>query len=136
MEKPEVRISVRNLVEFILRSGDINFSGYVSGQSITEGTKIHKKLQKEAGAEYKSEVRLSYKKNYDDLCILVEGIADGIITTDKGIIIDEIKTVRTPLEYIDEKYNLLHWAQAKCYAYIYALQQGLENINFVLPITM
>ena len=132
MDKPQVRISVRNLVEFILRSGDINLSGYVSGQSMTEGTKIHKKLQKEAGIEYKPEVRLSYKKDYDSFCILVEGIADGIITTDKGITIDEIKTVRTPLEYVDEDYNLLHWAQAKCYAYMYAFQHELGNISIRL----
>jgi len=33
---------------------------------------------------------------------------------------------------IDEFYNPLHWAQAKCYAYIHALNENLEKIKIRL----
>lgn len=128
MEKPEVRIAVRNLVEFILRTGDLDMTGIVSSRRLQEGTRIHRKLQKEAGEGYNAEVRLSHRIEYDAYTLVVEGIADGIFETEDGINIDEIKTVTTPLEQIDEDYNTLHWAQAKCYAYIHAVQSELESI--------
>ncbi|WP_199906678.1 hypothetical protein, partial [Coprothermobacter proteolyticus] len=53
----------------------------------------------------------------DDFFLTVEGRADGVINEDGCFIIDEIKTTTAPLELIDEFYNPLHWAQAKCYAY-------------------
>ncbi|MBR1743704.1 MAG: PD-(D/E)XK nuclease family protein [Lachnospiraceae bacterium] len=55
------KISVRNLVEFILRSGDITTSG--SGlrdtEAMQEGTRIHQKLQRRMGSRYQAEVSLS-----------------------------------------------------------------------------
>ena len=41
---------------------------------------------------------------------MVEGIADGIITNRDEVIVDEIKSTFTPLEIVDQEYNLLHWA--------------------------
>ena len=45
MEKEEVKISVRELVEFILRSGDIDNrrGGWADKESLAKGTRIHKK---------------------------------------------------------------------------------------------
>lgn len=56
-----VKISVRNLVEFILRSGDITTSesGLADPDAMQEGTRIHKKLQKRMGSAYRAEVPLS-----------------------------------------------------------------------------
>ena len=129
VDKVVHRVSVRNLVEFILRSGDINLGGYISNQVMHEGTRIHRKLQKEAGDDYKAEVRLLTTREYDDYILEVGGIADGIITTEEGITIDEIKTVSVPLEYINDDYNPMHWAQAKCYAYIHAAQSEIDEIS-------
>ncbi len=125
---PEVKISVRHLIEFILRSGDINLNGYASNQQMQEGTRIHRKLQKAGGPDYQAEVRLSYTKEYDRFMLLVDGIADGVLTTPEGVFIDEIKTVTAPLEQVDESYSPLHWAQAMSYAYMYAVQSALEHI--------
>src|SRR5665811_1941276 len=50
----------------------------------------------------------------------------------KVVTIDEIKTVTRDLELIEEDYNGLHWAQAKCYAYIYATQNDLDSVNVQL----
>ncbi len=46
--KGEVNISVRNLVEFILRNGDIDI-GYLGGSRAQEGIKAHKKITKKLG---------------------------------------------------------------------------------------
>lgn len=131
MEKPVVKISVRSMVEFILRSGDIQ-TGFVSNQRAVEGTKAHRKLQKRGGEDYSAEVALVYTHEYENCLVTVEGRADGIIQNEAGVVIDEIKTVTAPMEVIDENYNPLHWAQAKCYAFIYAEQNEMEEIGVQL----
>lgn len=76
------KVSVRNLVEFILRSGDIDRTiGAVSdAEAIQEGGKIHRKLQKRAGAGYRAEVPMKIGVSVDDnLTIILEGRADGVI---------------------------------------------------------
>lgn len=133
----EVNISVRNLVEFILRNGDIDI-GYLSGSRAQEGIKAHKKIQKirMEGAtpllmtEYEKEVLLKYSVEYKNFLFNVEGRADGIIIENGFITIEEIKTTTRNLEEIKD--NLLHWAQAKCYAFIYSKQKNLEKINIKL----
>lgn len=127
-QKPEIRISVRNLVEFILRSGSID-SGFMGSSRALEGTRAHQKIQKSGIAGYSAEVHLSYTVEYQDYCLTVEGRADGIIEVNGSTMIDEIKSTTRPLEYIDENYNPLHWAQAKCYAYIYSWENGLDYIG-------
>ena len=126
-----IRISVRNLVEFVLRSGDIDNS-FMSMARALEGTLAHQKVQKSYGIEYRAEVSLKHKVEHGEFTILLEGRADGIFTYTDHIMIDEIKSTTRDLANIDEDYNPLHWAQAKCYAYIYAIQNNLENIDVQL----
>jgi DNA excision repair protein ERCC-2 len=123
-----IKISVRNLVELILRSGDL-VVGFSGSSRNAEAIKAHQKLQKNAGDNYCAEVALSYIFEKEEICLQIGGRADGIIIDEDGVIIDEIKTTTRPLEYIDEEYNILHWAQAKCYAYIYAAENNLEEID-------
>ncbi len=79
--KSEIRISVRNLVEFIFRSGDID-SQFTSNSRALEGTKAHQKIQKDNGyAGYTPEVSLKYTLEYKSFNFAVEGRADGIILT-------------------------------------------------------
>ncbi|MBS4539181.1 ATP-dependent DNA helicase [Clostridium sp. D2Q-11] len=126
-----IKISIRNLVEFILRSGDI-VSGYVGRNRAVEGTRIHSMIQKEMDDNYTPEVTLKTDVHFDDLTVTVQGRADGIIEEDDNIIIDEIKSTTRPLEKIDEDFNPLHWAQAKCYGYIYCIQNDLAEIDIQL----
>ena len=57
MEKPVVRISVRNLVEFILRNGDLDSGrGTIDKEAMLKGSRIHRKLQKQMGSSYRAEV--------------------------------------------------------------------------------
>lgn len=77
----EVRVSVRSLVEFILRSGDIDNRKAASPENaMQEGGRIHRMIQRRMGPSYQAEVSLSYAYDAGEYEIVVEGRADGIIT--------------------------------------------------------
>lgn len=123
-----VKVPVRQLVEFILRGGSID-NRYGGLERAQEGARIHRKLQKAEGEGYLPEVFLSMTCEWEGVSFTVEGRADGIYTDGNGCVtIDEIKTTLAPLEEITEEYNRMHWAQAMCYAYFYAVQKGLSAI--------
>ncbi len=115
-----IKVAIRNLVEFIMRYGSID-NRYTSSIKAIEGIRGHQKVQKSYGNNYTAEVPLKYTLTYEDLEIHVEGRADGILIEDGKTIIDGIKTTTKDLLLIDENTNPLHWAQAKCYGYIYEI---------------
>ena len=123
-----VKLSVRELVEFVLRQGSIR-NNVVSSNRAVIGTLAHKKIQKSMEPNYEAEVRLVHECKVEDVAFVIEGRADGIIRDLVSVTIDEIKTTATPLEVIDENFNPLHWAQAKCYAYFYAKDKGLDEMQ-------
>ncbi|MCF2555080.1 helicase C-terminal domain-containing protein [Faecalicatena contorta] len=128
-QQPVIRISVRNLVEFILRSGDIdNRIAGMDKDAMLLGGKIHRKIQHQMGADYHAEVSLKYEVACKGFSILIEGRADGIIMSPQGNVIDEIKGIFKDLESLLQPEEV-HLAQAKCYAYIYASQNNLEEIG-------
>ncbi len=124
-----VRISVRNLVEFIYRSGDIdNRSGGISEtEAMQAGSRIHKKIQKQMGSDYRSEVPLKTEIAWENYSIIVEGRADGIFTLEKIPAIDEIKGMYTDVMALKEPV-FVHKAQAMCYGCFYAAQNKTDNI--------
>ena len=147
----EIQISVRNLVEFILRSGNIDNRKVVSSDNaMQEGGRIHRMIQRRMGSEYHAEVFLRHSFATPDYEIRIEGRADGIIIQPNCEIaeVPELPDVEIPVSYkdmvtvtIDEikgtyrdihKLNEVipvHLAQAKCYAYIYGSQNDLRNIR-------
>lgn len=133
-ERPGIHISVRNLVEFILRSGNIDnrHKGTPDSTAMQEGSKIHRMIQRRMGADYHAEYFLRCILPKEDYDILVEGRADGIIFDErdlhKPVIIDEIKSTFSDLEYLKAPAGV-HLAQAKCYAAIFAEQKGLREIG-------
>ncbi len=129
MEQPYIRISVRNLVEFILRGGDIdNRTAGADKDAMLMGGKIHRKIQKQMKAGYHAEVPLKYEAACKGFVLSVEGRADGVIECPEGIVIDEIKGIFRNLEFLLEPVPV-HLAQAKCYAFIYADVHKLEEIG-------
>jgi len=127
----EVVISIRNLVEFVLMSGNLD-SRFTGSSRALEGTKAHQRVQKSYGDEYTSEVTLKYNFEYENYNMTVKGRADGILIDNNNVVIDEIKSTTIPLDLLDENNSLTHWAQAKCYGYIYAKDKDLENIDIQL----
>ena len=129
-ELTKIRISVRNLVEFIFRSGDIDnrIGKGVQKEAMQEGSRMHRKIQGRMGIEYRAEVPLKLEVPQEQYVLALEGRADGIITNEEGVTIDEIKCMYTDVTRFEEPI-FVHKAQAMCYAYIYALQNGLDQIS-------
>jgi Rad3-related DNA helicase len=147
----EIQISVRNLVEFILRSGNIDNRRSRAGENaMQEGSRIHRMIQRRMGADYHAEVFLRHFVETKDYTIVIEGRADGILIQSSGeqaavleitdinlpvayrdlvtVTIDEIKGTYKDLSRIKEAVPV-HLAQAKCYAFMYGLQCGLRRIR-------
>ena len=139
-----IRISVRNLVEFILRSGDIDNrkGGMADKEAMQLGSRLHRKIQGQMDAGYRAEVPLKYVETFalsgsrngteggeeHRYELSVEGRADGIFMEDGQEIIDEIKGIYRPLSFLEEPVAV-HLAQAKCYACIYAMQKDLPEVG-------
>ncbi|MDO4938407.1 MAG: ATP-dependent DNA helicase [Lachnospiraceae bacterium] len=132
-----VTVSVRSLVEFLLRSGDIDNRKDVSGDpdAMQEGLRIHKKIQKSMPAGYRAEVTLKETRDYGDIALTIEGRADGIWEKEEEgqriVIIDEIKSMYANLDYLNDP-KPVHLAQARVYAAIYGPETNLEKIGVQL----
>ena len=138
----ELRVSVRQLVEFILREGSIdNRKSSGSDTAMQEGSRIHKMLQRRMGSEYHAEIGLNYTWASEEYDIIIEGRADGIIDHNWGmhtpeetgkeenkVVIDEIKGTYRDLKRITAPVGV-HLAQAKCYAFMYASEHHLDQIG-------
>ena len=103
MVRELVKISVRELVEFILRSGDIDnrVGGKKDAESMLAGARIHRKIQRSMGSDYHAEVSLKHLIPMENFDLQIEGRADGVIDGNP-VAIDEIKGVYKSLEYLDE----------------------------------
>lgn len=130
MEKEVIRISVRNLVEFILRSGDLDTrrGAFADREAMAKGSRIHRKIQKQMGAAYQAEVPLAYRTEFEEFSVLVEGRADGIIYGEDFVMVDEIKGVHRDLRFLEKPVEV-HLAQAKCYAYFLGKEKDLLKIR-------
>lgn len=133
--KTQLHISVRNLVEFIFREGDIdNRAGKIqSADAMLEGTRIHRKIQKSKDKNYQAEVPLNYVVHNPLFDLTIEGRADGIFTEENEngeelVFVDEIKGMYKKVMFMEEPV-FVHKAQAICYAFIFAYDNELSNIG-------
>ena len=117
-------------MEFLLHSGDIDGGkgAMADKEAMQLGSRIHRKIQGSMGAGYRPEVSLKAEIVKETFTLFVEGRADGILEQDGRITVDEIKGVYRSLDAM-EKPDLLHLAQAKCYAAIYGSEQKLDVIS-------
>ncbi len=136
--KNEHKISVRNLVEYIYCGGDLD-TRFMGGSRAVEGIRAHQRVQKERkreadlmGGEYIPEVPIKHTVVKEHISLSIEGRIDGVLITEEGVVIDEIKSTGASLSDIEEACNPIHWAQAKCYGYIYAKEQLLSVLELQL----
>ena len=129
-DRSTIRISVRNLVEFVMRGGDIDNrrTSAAEKDAMQAGSRMHRKIQKRQGADYHPEVSMKHRVEQEDYQILVEGRADGIIEAVSGVTIDEIKCVYMDIHQLEEPLPV-HLAQALCYGYMYCCDH--ENVNTI-----
>lgn len=130
LKKIQLHISVRNLVEFIFREGDIDntTARALNADAMLEGTRIHKKIQSSMGQNYMAEVPIKYVDSTILYDLTIDGRADGIFTEKEVTWVDEIKGMYRNVELLEAPVYV-HKAQAMCYAYIFAIQNELEKIG-------
>lgn len=133
-ESIQFKESVRGIIEYVLKGGSLD-DRFVSRGRALEGTIAHGKLQRDnekVYQDYEKEVILKHEFLVNNISLIVEGRADGIIKENGKIIIEEIKSTYKDLSYINFDYNLLHWAQGKFYGYIYCVDNNIDEIDIRL----
>ena len=128
-----LKISVRSLVEFICREGDIDSRRGRGGDkaAMDAGSRAHRRIQKQMGSQYEAEVPMKMEFPSHNYTIAVEGRADGVITEADGVTIDEIKGTYRNLNKLDEPVGV-HKAQAMVYAYMKCVCDGLDHISVMM----
>lgn len=118
-------VAIRSLVEFAAKRGSLDrrFTPAPSGQ---EGIEGHKRVTGKRHCGYQSEVSLSI--THGD--ITFRGRADGY--DPERHCIEEIKTFYGDVDRIPKNHRELHWAQAKCYGWLYCAQHSCDEINLSL----
>ena len=123
----QIQLSVRNLVEALYLGGDL-VSTSQSSERANLGSRIHRQLQSKYGEHYQSEVYLKITSELEDFCFTIDGRADGVFDNEGEVLIDEIKTTYIPYEDINDS-HFVHFAQAYIYAYIYALDHDIKELD-------
>lgn len=128
--KPVRTVSVREMVEFVLRRGDLNVERpFVGSDRAMAGIRGHQKLQRSRPAGYQAEVPIDYSIEHAEFRLHIRGRIDGILPLSDETVLEEIKTV---VGTWSGQPSPLHLAQAKIYGFVYARQQGLFQLGIQL----
>lgn len=128
--KKLIRVSVRALVEHLLRQGDLMSAFDLSSRTTGyNGLRAHQKIQKSRPDSYHSEVPVFYRIDNESLTLDIQGRIDGVYRQNGSVVIEEIKTTRRDLDNFITEQNPLHWAQIKTYAAIYSIENDIDNIQ-------
>ncbi|RRK11288.1 ATP-dependent DNA helicase [Lactiplantibacillus garii] len=111
------KIGIRQLVEFVLRQGDLN-EVKNSQNTALAGAKIHRRLQSSRGEDYESEVYLKTTVTMNGNDYVISGRADGVQLTADGALIEEIKTSDQAYDELTDNTRTLYWGQVKVYGYL------------------
>ncbi len=125
--KPNFTIAVRSLVEYVLRSGDLR-SDFLGSVRAVEGIRAHQQIQRRRPKTYQAEVPVEYVVEREAFQLRVSGRIDGVLASETPSVVEEIKSTRRPLEELEENPNPIHWGQVQCYAYMWAVQEGVEQV--------
>jgi DNA excision repair protein ERCC-2 len=123
-----VKVSVRALVEYVYRSGSID-DGFRTLTTLQEGTKVHQLVQQDYEEHDRKEVPMEGGISFEELHIVMDGRCDGLLLLDGALTVEEIKSTRGELAFIEEDSYPVHWAQAQCYAFMHAREEGLERMQ-------
>src|ERR1041384_4553500 len=122
-----IAVSVRELVEFICRTGELGERGdFVDATRALDGTRGHQRIQKARPEGYVKEVALVRRIEGRGFNLEIKGRIDGVMRTDDSIWLEEIKTIAGAWDGLADP---LHWAQGKLYAAMLAEQEKLLRIE-------
>ena len=126
MTQIRLKVTVRELVAFTMRSGDLFYRKF-GGVTGLEGIRGHQRVQRARPSTYQAEVPVSCTHSYESFDLEIRGRIDGVDPTRNPILIEEIKTTRLDLEDLPEPARKMHFGQAQLYAYLYLLQESLSE---------
>jgi DNA excision repair protein ERCC-2 len=126
--KNELKIAVRDMVAHVLCSGDLAFE-FSSSRRPVEAIRIHQKIQQSRPENYRAEVAVSHQVEAELFILTIGGRIDGVYEDCEPVLIEEIKTTSHSLDHFEHQENPIHWGQAKSYAYIYAQDHNLNEID-------
>lgn len=149
-QNSHLKISVGQLVDFVFQKGHLALSFQNQARRLN-GIVGHQIVQKGRDQNYQSEITIKHILHLSPLTIEISGRIDGLFTDASLTVLEEIKTLSVlqkeihfdtihffALKDFKEAVPLLygksptHWAQALIYAYIWALQHDLEQIDVQL----
>ena len=131
LTKPRLQASVRDLVEFSMRSGDL-VNEYTGANRAAEAIRIHQKIQKSRPEGYRAEVPVTADFDNDAFVLTVSGRADGVFESAGTPGVEEIKTTTVDIDRLSEEQHPLHWGQLKCYGAMLGAQKGAESVDLQL----
>src|ERR1035437_8490223 len=126
LSKPVHKISVRDLIEFVLRQGDLGGEReFVGSDRALAGIRGHQKIQRSRPTGYLTELPVEHRVETADFTLQIRGRIDGLLINSEQVLLEEIKTVQGTW---DHEADPLHWAQAKFYAFMHAQENGLKEL--------
>jgi len=126
VSKPVYTVQVRELVEFVLRRGDLGgASRFVGSDRALAGIRGHQKIQRSRPPGYLTEIPVDFKVETNDFILSIRGRIDGLLSGSGEVLVEEIKTIQG---IWDKQADPLHWAQAKFYAFFYATDHNFKNV--------
>lgn len=131
MTKKTFNLSVHQLVDFLLREGDID-TRIFNINTLVRGTRLHSFYQAKQNEKYEVEVFLSHTFTYGKFSFALQGFADGIITNGAEVTIDELKTTNSDLKTFYKTNEAWHLAQAQLYALMYAIKHAKSAMHISL----
>ena len=129
--KKKLKIAVRDLVTYVLRSGDLSLEFSASTRPL-EAVRIHQQIQQARPHNYRAEIAISHQIETERLTLTIGGRIDGIYPDTQPVLIEEIKTTALSLDHYVHNENPVHWGQVKCYAHIFDRTHDLDEIDTCL----
>lgn len=123
-----VTVSVRNLAEFLLRSGDLRPDS-PDGARPLEGIRAHQRVQRSRPAGYEAEVPVAGRFAGYGIALNLSGRIDGVLETPDGVVVEEIKSTRRAPEDLLAEMNPVHWGQLHLYGWLYAEERDLPSLT-------
>ncbi|HXI70601.1 MAG TPA: ATP-dependent DNA helicase [Verrucomicrobiae bacterium] len=128
--KPVHTVQVRELIEFVLRQGDLGGERqFIGSDRALAGIRGHQKIQRSRPAGYQTEIPVEHVVEVDEFTLQIRGRIDGLLVTPSEVLLEEIKTVQG---IWDHRADPLHWAQARFYGFIYAQRHAVETLDLQL----
>ncbi|MBN1971382.1 MAG: ATP-dependent DNA helicase [Candidatus Delongbacteria bacterium] len=126
----KIKIGIRNLSEILYKNGHIE-SGFFRKAEASDGRNNQKKIQKDRGEDYQTEVHIIREVFIDETMLTLSGRIDGVEKVKDNYILEEIKTT----ESFDENKKIEYMSQLKIYGYIFSCDKELEFIDLRLVVT-